>query len=490
MIAALHSVDYAAVGLGDYGKPGRYIERQVARWTQQYRASETETIDAMERLIEWLPEAHSRRRGDRHRARRFPARQRDIPSARTENPGGARLGAVDIGPSSRRPGLSVHALPFVGRTIPGSRRIGSGGAADSERSRVRGRLLPAARPRAGRAAGLDLLPGLQHVPPDGDFARCAGARPAGQCVERNGIGSGPPREAAGGTGLGLGASDHSTPAVKHEGAPSMDFSHSDKVRLLQERLQRFMDAHIYPAEPLFDEEMEKNRARRQSLAAHRDHGGAEAQGEGGEPVESVPAALRARRRALQSRVRAPVRDHGALASRARGLQLLRARHRQHGSAGPLRHARAAGPLAGAAARGADPFGLRHDRARCGLERRHEYPVLHRARRRSLRDQRPQVVDLRRRRSALRNPDLHGQDRSGRGASQPAVDDSRAHGHAGRQAAAPADRVRLRSRAARPRADRFRRRARAGAESFCSARGAASKSRRAAWDPAAFITACA
>ena len=55
VIAALHAVDYAAVGLGDYGKPGRYIERQVARWTQQYRASETETIDAVERLIEWLP---------------------------------------------------------------------------------------------------------------------------------------------------------------------------------------------------------------------------------------------------------------------------------------------------------------------------------------------------------------------------------------------------------------------------------------------------
>jgi aminoglycoside phosphotransferase (APT) family kinase protein len=55
VIAALHSVDYTAVGLGDYGKPGRYIERQVARWTQQYRASETETIDAVQRLIEWLP---------------------------------------------------------------------------------------------------------------------------------------------------------------------------------------------------------------------------------------------------------------------------------------------------------------------------------------------------------------------------------------------------------------------------------------------------
>jgi aminoglycoside phosphotransferase (APT) family kinase protein len=56
VIAALHAVDYAAAGLGDYGKPGHYIERQVARWTQQYRASETETIEAVERLIEWLPQ--------------------------------------------------------------------------------------------------------------------------------------------------------------------------------------------------------------------------------------------------------------------------------------------------------------------------------------------------------------------------------------------------------------------------------------------------
>jgi aminoglycoside phosphotransferase (APT) family kinase protein len=55
VIAALHSVDYAAVGLADFGKTGRYIQRQVARWTQQYRASETDKNEAMERLIEWLP---------------------------------------------------------------------------------------------------------------------------------------------------------------------------------------------------------------------------------------------------------------------------------------------------------------------------------------------------------------------------------------------------------------------------------------------------
>ena len=54
-LADLHALDPAAIGLGDYGKPGNYFERQVARWTKQYRASETETIPEMDRLIDWLP---------------------------------------------------------------------------------------------------------------------------------------------------------------------------------------------------------------------------------------------------------------------------------------------------------------------------------------------------------------------------------------------------------------------------------------------------
>ena len=55
VIAALHKVDYAAIGLGDYGKPGNYFARQIGRWSKQYQASETEKIEAMDRLIEWLP---------------------------------------------------------------------------------------------------------------------------------------------------------------------------------------------------------------------------------------------------------------------------------------------------------------------------------------------------------------------------------------------------------------------------------------------------
>ncbi|HEX9396846.1 MAG TPA: phosphotransferase family protein [Burkholderiales bacterium] len=55
VIATLHTIDYRAVGLEGFGKPGNYIERQVARWSKQYRASETERVEAMDNLIDWLP---------------------------------------------------------------------------------------------------------------------------------------------------------------------------------------------------------------------------------------------------------------------------------------------------------------------------------------------------------------------------------------------------------------------------------------------------
>ncbi len=56
VIAALHQVDVAALGLADYGKPGNYFARQIGRWSAQYRASETERIESMEQLILWLPQ--------------------------------------------------------------------------------------------------------------------------------------------------------------------------------------------------------------------------------------------------------------------------------------------------------------------------------------------------------------------------------------------------------------------------------------------------
>ena len=56
VLAVLHSVDYEAVGLGDFGKPGNYFVRQIGRWTKQYKAAQTDDVADMTRLMEWLPE--------------------------------------------------------------------------------------------------------------------------------------------------------------------------------------------------------------------------------------------------------------------------------------------------------------------------------------------------------------------------------------------------------------------------------------------------
>ena len=55
-LAALHSVDVSAIGLGDYGRPEGYVARQVARWSKQYLASKTDDLPAMDKLMAWLPE--------------------------------------------------------------------------------------------------------------------------------------------------------------------------------------------------------------------------------------------------------------------------------------------------------------------------------------------------------------------------------------------------------------------------------------------------
>ncbi len=54
VLARLHKVDFRAVGLGDFGRPQAYVQRQLARWTKQYEASKIDEIPEMDRLIEWL----------------------------------------------------------------------------------------------------------------------------------------------------------------------------------------------------------------------------------------------------------------------------------------------------------------------------------------------------------------------------------------------------------------------------------------------------
>jgi len=54
-LAKMHNVDFKAAGLEDFGKQGNYFERQIGRWSKQYRASETDHVESMEELIKWLP---------------------------------------------------------------------------------------------------------------------------------------------------------------------------------------------------------------------------------------------------------------------------------------------------------------------------------------------------------------------------------------------------------------------------------------------------
>jgi aminoglycoside phosphotransferase (APT) family kinase protein len=62
-IARLHTIDYRTAGLADFGRPQGYVARQIKRWSEQYRLSETERIEEMEQLMTWLPEACPGQRG-------------------------------------------------------------------------------------------------------------------------------------------------------------------------------------------------------------------------------------------------------------------------------------------------------------------------------------------------------------------------------------------------------------------------------------------
>ena len=54
-LAKVHKVDWQAAGLESFGKPGNYMDRQVGKWSKQYLASQTDTINSMNHLMEWLP---------------------------------------------------------------------------------------------------------------------------------------------------------------------------------------------------------------------------------------------------------------------------------------------------------------------------------------------------------------------------------------------------------------------------------------------------
>ena len=106
-IAQLHTFDPARIGLSDFGRGENYVARQVDRWSKQYRASETAKIDAMERLIEWLPVAYSAGGPAAAGAWRLSHRQSHCRQGRADDYRGARLGIVH----ARRSACRLHLPP-------------------------------------------------------------------------------------------------------------------------------------------------------------------------------------------------------------------------------------------------------------------------------------------------------------------------------------------------------------------------------------------
>ena len=267
----------------------------------------------------------------------------------------------------------------------------------------------------------------------------------------------------------------------------MNFEYSDRAREVRDAVADFMEEHVYPNEEAMLAQIEEGERFAPIPLLESLKRKAKSRGS----LESLSAGERARGGTLQPRVRARLRGDGPLRLRPRGLQLLRPRHRQHGSAGALRHRGAEGAVARAPARGRDPVRLRDDRAGRRVVGRDQRRDPHRTRRGQLRHQRAQVVDLGRPRPALPDPDRDGEDRSREREPLPAaVHDPRADALARAHRQAHAAGLRLRRRAARPR--RARLRGRPGARLQHPPRGRAGLRDRAgpARSRGASTTACA
>ena len=270
----------------------------------------------------------------------------------------------------------------------------------------------------------------------------------------------------------------------------MDFALDQTTVELRERLLAFMDEFVYPAEPVFRAQVEaasdqwatpaivealKQQARAQglwNLFLPRGHG----YGAGLTNTQYAPLA--------EVTGRSPWIAPEALncsAPDTGNMELLSLFGTEQQRREWLR----------AAARRADPLGVLDDRARRRVVGCDEHRHPDRARRRRVRDQRPQVVDVGRDVATVHAADRDGRQRSGCRASPAPEHDPRAEGHAGRHGGALDEPVRLRRRPARrPRRGRLRQRPRAGIRTYSETRATASGSLRSASAPAGSTTPCA
>ncbi len=197
VIAALHRVDYAAIGLAGFGKPGNYFQRQIDRWSRQYKASETEKIEADGPADRMAAGQHSRGRRHHHRARRLPHRQHGLPSHASRacsrcSTGSSRRSAI------RMADFSYHMMAWrlSAAEFRGLRGADLAALGIPSRRRIPRALSRAHRRPRARRQDWELLHGVQHVPRRCDLPGRDGAGGGWQRGERAGGGDGTARAPA------------------------------------------------------------------------------------------------------------------------------------------------------------------------------------------------------------------------------------------------------------------------------------------------------